>query len=93
MSNSNSILFIGGVAGKRKSDNKPFYLLHFGVPSERAGIIGLDHASVFLPDKIGDKTADMIFSDFEKYAKSGTSYPNIVLHYSRGGWDLISYKF
>lgn len=93
MSNSNSILFIGGVAGKRKVDGKPFYLLHFGVPSDRAGLIGFDHANVFLPDKIGDKSAENIYQDFEKFAKPGTCYPNIQLHYSRGGWDLLSYKF
>lgn len=93
MSNSNSILFVGGIAGKRKSDGKPFYLLHFGVPSDRETVLGYDHAQVFLPDKIGDKTAEVIYSDFEKYAKAGTCYPNIQLHYSRGGWDLISYKF
>lgn len=93
MSNSNSILFIGGVSAKRKSDNKPFYLLHFGVPSPRDTVIGYDHAQVFLPDKTGDKPAADIYADFEKYAKPGTCYPNIQLHYSRGGWDLISYKF
>ncbi len=90
---SNSILFIGGVKGKRKSDDKPFYILHFGVPSDRSGVIGFDHANVFIPDKWENKTASQVFEDFEKFAKAGTSYPNIQLHYSRGGWDLISYKF
>ena len=85
MSNTNNnVLFLGAVKGARKSDGKNFYILAFGVPSTRDGVFGLESANVF--------TDENTYNDFVSHAKPGTYY-GFTVHYSRGGWDLISYKF
>lgn len=82
---SNGTMFLGGLSGTGKTSGKPFYCLNFAVPSDRDNVFGYEHASVFV------KAEE--FEDFKKAAKPGVTYPNILLHYARGGWDLISYKF
>lgn len=76
--------FVGGLEGKRKTDGQPFYILNFGAPSTRSNIFGFEAAQVFTDEKT--------FADFKRNARPGKEV-NATLHYSRGGWDLIEYKF
>ena len=85
MSNLTTVLFLGGVSGSRKSDNKPFWLIHFAVPSSRSNCFGFEIAEVFLQD-------DSIYNDFMKNGKPGKEMQAFV-RFARGGWDLIDYKF
>lgn len=82
--NNGSVLFLGAVQGKRKTDNQPFYILEFAVPSTRDSVFGMETANVF--------TDVNTYNDFINHAKPNTFY-GFIVHYSRGGWDLISYKF
>lgn len=78
-----NVLFVGGVSGTSKA-GKEFFILSFGCPSSRDNVFGFEAAQVFTDEKT--------FNDFKRSARPGKEV-SATLHYSRGGWDLIEYKF
>jgi len=78
-----NVIFLGGVSGTSKA-GKEFYILSFGSPSTRSNVFGFESAQVFTDEKT--------YSEFKKSARPGKEM-TATLHFARGGWDLIDYKF
>ena len=79
-----NVIFLGGVEGKRKTDQQPFYILNFGSPGSRSNVFGFEVAQIF--------TDQDTYNQFRRNGKPGKEM-QATLHFARGGWDLIEFKF